>query len=248
MFHNKHQSTAIHLSDTIYHCFCDKHWSKIKGAAQTRGGGACSSLPPALSLSLPLNTFMFTGATCEIQIDECQSQPCLNGARCHDYTDGFACICPSGFQGHKCEFNTDECQEQPCKNGAPCVDGVNGCEILSILLLQRQKSIFNDIFLVSATAVTALTQPSQARTARRRCRRVTLHPASTAPPVRTTTVTTPVCAGQVHVSEFKTASHPNINQSVNLHLYKVCYHVVSISNTSNILEIYPEKAIKVMTI
>lgn len=107
------------------------------------GGGLCSSLPPALRLSLPLkssvHTFMFTGATCEIQIDECQSQPCLNGARCHDYTDGFACICPSGFQGHKCEFNTDECQEQPCKNGAPCVDGVNGCEITFILLLQRQK-------------------------------------------------------------------------------------------------------------
>lgn len=82
-----------------------------------------------------------------------------------------------------------------------------GAKSLLSCYFNGKKSVFNDMILVSATAVTALTQPSQARTARRRGRRVTLDPASIAPPVRTTGVTTPVCAGQVHVSEFKTASH-----------------------------------------
>eukprot|EP00064_Thunnus_orientalis_P015395 superscaffoldBa00002844_g15447 len=68
---------------------------------------------------------MFTGATCEIQIDECQSQPCLNGGSCHDYAGGFNCTCLPGFQGHQCKINIDECQEQPCQNGALCIDGVN---------------------------------------------------------------------------------------------------------------------------
>lgn len=110
-----------------------KEQPKHAGAGRGGGGGGALFIfaPPALSPSppltlLPLPTFMFTGVTCEIQIDECQSQPCLNGGRCHDDAEGFACICLSGFQGHRCEINTDECQEQPCRNGAPCVDGVNG--------------------------------------------------------------------------------------------------------------------------
>lgn len=45
--------------------------------------------------------------------------------------------------------------------------------------------------------MTALTQPSQADTARRRRRHVTQNPASTAPSARTTRVTTPANAGQV---------------------------------------------------
>uniref|UniRef100_A0AAQ4S401 Crumbs cell polarity complex component 1 n=1 Tax=Gasterosteus aculeatus aculeatus TaxID=481459 RepID=A0AAQ4S401_GASAC len=67
----------------------------------------------------------FAWATCEIQTDECQSQPCLNGGSCHEYARSFSCTCLPGFQGHRCEINTDECQEQPCQNGALCVDGEN---------------------------------------------------------------------------------------------------------------------------
>nr|XP_057928298.1 protein crumbs homolog 1 isoform X2 [Doryrhamphus excisus] len=67
----------------------------------------------------------FTGATCEVPIDECQSQPCLNGGSCHGNAGGFICTCTPGFQGHQCEINIDECQEEPCQNGALCIDGVD---------------------------------------------------------------------------------------------------------------------------
>lgn len=52
--------------------------------------------------------------------------------------------------------------------------------------------------IVSDTAATALTQPSQAHTVRLHYHHATLNPASTAPSVRTTRVTTPVNAGQVY--------------------------------------------------
>lgn len=41
----------------------------------------------------------FSGSLCEINIDECQSSPCMNNGTCLDLSDGFKCICPSGFFG-----------------------------------------------------------------------------------------------------------------------------------------------------
>lgn len=57
--------------------------------------------------------------------------------------------------------------------------------------------------------MTALTQPSQAETVRRRCRHVTQNPASTAPSAGTTRATTPVNAGQVcsNVTTLKIPKH-----------------------------------------
>ncbi|XP_077982689.1 neural-cadherin-like [Glandiceps talaboti] len=40
--------------------------------------------------------------TC-IPIDECLSDPCLNGGECIDGVNGYTCICPIGFYGVHCE-------------------------------------------------------------------------------------------------------------------------------------------------
>ncbi|KAK5599514.1 hypothetical protein CRENBAI_019954 [Crenichthys baileyi] len=80
-----------------------------------------AQLAPDICVAL----MVFTGTTCEIQIDHCQSQPCLHRGTCINHARGFWCICYVGFQGHRCEINTDECLEQPCQNGALCIDGVN---------------------------------------------------------------------------------------------------------------------------
>ncbi|XP_039297622.1 uncharacterized protein LOC111045476 isoform X2 [Nilaparvata lugens] len=65
----------------------------------------------------------YTGVECETDIDECASDPCLNGGTCIDEVDAFFCECRNGFKGETCEINIDECASNPCRNSAPCQDG-----------------------------------------------------------------------------------------------------------------------------
>ena len=67
-------------------------------------------------------------------MDECASDPCLNGAHCTDSTDSqhrrmqaaaagaYLCRCRHGFEGDECQTNTDECASRPCLHGSHCVD------------------------------------------------------------------------------------------------------------------------------
>lgn len=96
-----------------------------------------------------INTFKchcalgFTGSRCQINIDDCESNPCRNGGRCVDSIAGYTCICPAGFNGKKfveflikllyifsfftglsCETNINDCQSSPCHHGE-CIDGEN---------------------------------------------------------------------------------------------------------------------------
>ncbi|XP_048353079.1 protein crumbs homolog 1 isoform X2 [Sphaerodactylus townsendi] len=66
-----------------------------------------------------------TRINCELEIDECLSQPCLNGGSCHDSLGGYYCSCPLGFHGDLCAVNIDECASQPCLNGGECIDDIN---------------------------------------------------------------------------------------------------------------------------
>ncbi|XP_063263862.1 sushi, nidogen and EGF-like domain-containing protein 1 isoform X6 [Prinia subflava] len=56
------------------------------------------------------------------EIDECQSQPCLNGGQCKDRVSAFLCLCEPGYTGYHCELDVDECQSEPCKNSGTCQD------------------------------------------------------------------------------------------------------------------------------
>ncbi|KAK9871195.1 hypothetical protein WA026_011476 [Henosepilachna vigintioctopunctata] len=62
-----------------------------------------------------------TGKNCEIDIDECQSSPCVHG-KCEDVINGFRCNCEEGFEGETCNVDIDECMKyHPCVNGT-CID------------------------------------------------------------------------------------------------------------------------------
>lgn len=66
----------------------------------------------------------FTGTQCEVNINECENDPCLNGGACLDMINGFKCSCPIGFTGSRCQTNIDDCMSQPCKNFGICHDSI----------------------------------------------------------------------------------------------------------------------------
>lgn len=52
----------------------------------------------------------FIGRVCNVNINECESNPCMNGATCEDGIASFTCYCPTGFTGQLCETNIDDCE------------------------------------------------------------------------------------------------------------------------------------------
>uniref|UniRef100_A0A4W3K6J7 Crumbs cell polarity complex component 1 n=1 Tax=Callorhinchus milii TaxID=7868 RepID=A0A4W3K6J7_CALMI len=67
----------------------------------------------------------WTGLNCEVNINECQSNPCVHG-NCTDKVSAYKCICAPGFTGTRCETNRNDCHNHKCANGARCIDGING--------------------------------------------------------------------------------------------------------------------------
>ncbi|KAJ8028724.1 Protocadherin Fat 4 [Holothuria leucospilota] len=74
----------------------------------------------------------YNGQYCENRINQCDSEPCLNGAVCNDLVGDYACQCLLGFTGKQCQINIDDCSRSPCRNGGICADLINGyrCECL----------------------------------------------------------------------------------------------------------------------
>ena len=44
-----------------------------------------------------------------IDIDECSSDPCKNGAKCSDNVNGYTCKCTAGFEGDNCQTGQHSC-------------------------------------------------------------------------------------------------------------------------------------------
>lgn len=69
---------------------------------------------------------MVSGASCEVDVDECASEPCRHGATCSTagLVAGYNCSCAPGYQDEICSSNIDDCLSAHCINGAYCVDGL----------------------------------------------------------------------------------------------------------------------------
>ncbi|XP_046573989.1 fibropellin-1-like [Haliotis rubra] len=66
------------------------------------------------------------GMNCEMNVDDCVSSPCQNGATCIDKHRGYVCACAYGFTGERCETRINPCLSNPCSNGGLCEDTGRG--------------------------------------------------------------------------------------------------------------------------
>ena len=44
----------------------------------------------------------YTGATCEVDIDECLPAVCPANSKCVDAINSYTCVCNPGFEGAEC--------------------------------------------------------------------------------------------------------------------------------------------------
>lgn len=63
---------------------------------------------------LTIDLLGFTGQFCDVQLNFCSPQPCLNNGICVNTALGFQCICSSIFTGPTCAVLIDPCLSQPC--------------------------------------------------------------------------------------------------------------------------------------
>lgn len=73
---------------------------------QAPGGTFQCGLDFSLPISLSFFPFFFLQPYCpgSTEIDECRSQPCLNGGSCKDRIAEFLCVCEAGYTGLHCEL------------------------------------------------------------------------------------------------------------------------------------------------
>ena len=64
------------------------------------------------------------GKNCEIDINECENQPCHNNGTCSDLQNHFICNCKEGFEGDLCQYDVNECESNPCANEGLCINEV----------------------------------------------------------------------------------------------------------------------------
>lgn len=87
----------------------------------------------------------FTGRLCEVNINDCSSEPCLNSGTCEDLINGYHCYCIDGFAGISCEQQIDECLSNPCLNNATCIDQINGYVCYALPTLRNQMEFIDAI-------------------------------------------------------------------------------------------------------
>uniref|UniRef100_G3U9Y6 Crumbs cell polarity complex component 2 n=1 Tax=Loxodonta africana TaxID=9785 RepID=G3U9Y6_LOXAF len=63
----------------------------------------------------------FEGLTCQEDVDECLSEPCLHGGTCHDTVAGYTCWCPEPWDGHDCSVQLTGCQGHTCPLATTCI-------------------------------------------------------------------------------------------------------------------------------
>jgi hypothetical protein len=84
-----------------------------------KNGGSCLDGPSKYTCKCVPGT---TGSNCEIDINECESNPCKNRGVCSmPKLDMYKCTCLSEYIGINCENPVNSCTTFPCLNNGVCV-------------------------------------------------------------------------------------------------------------------------------
>ncbi|KAK2106699.1 hypothetical protein P7K49_016213 [Saguinus oedipus] len=70
-------------------------------------------------------SLLSTGYNCQVNIDECASNPCLNQGTCFDDISGYTCHCVLPYTGKNCQTVLAPCSPNPCENAAVCKESPN---------------------------------------------------------------------------------------------------------------------------
>jgi hypothetical protein len=134
-------SVSCSDSEDSYDCACETGWTGDNCAEDVpdcasgpcRHGGTCTDVgidayrcACVAGFTSPVSS---TGdvcqqsGNCEINVNECASNPCANGGRCSDRADAYICDCKPGWTGDTCAEDVPDCASGPCKHGALCFEG-----------------------------------------------------------------------------------------------------------------------------
>jgi protein crumbs len=83
---------------------------------ECQNGGSCADPSDQFQCSCMAG---FNGPFCEVNIDECQENGCVNGV-CVDKVNNYTCECRPGWNGRLCDQDLDECETLPCQHGGIC--------------------------------------------------------------------------------------------------------------------------------
>lgn len=131
--YNRRPSGAPTLADACVDCIAVVEPVGNCASFPCLNGGFCVDHPGTVTIQYQRqqNTFTcdcpagFTGRQCEqaIEINECDSRPCMNSGVCNDGDNMWTCTCRRGYGGEDCSGSPTPCDVTP----APCGNPSNVC-------------------------------------------------------------------------------------------------------------------------